>query len=328
MTLKRSGFLLVLSLGISFYVGRQSSLIDRVVLQQDLHISDWQHEHLTITNTAAAATKRTGGGAIHERIEIKENGTMFKELLRPLVTDALKQGAKAESLKSCSQPDVQPYLDIMQSVHTNPQSYEKNNKNECNFKCPLVFLFYYEGGTQTLIDRWTQYYSNIATKCCIKLIAPKRYRNVTDVHQLVALGYELIGPDWPIKQDKVININLDRLQKDAENYGEDTIVSVNDLDHLLVWFAEDGTPYRYSSYSDMVLLYAYELLSTSGCANQMMAERFSVPCTCLLEDNSRYINLGEGNTVYSTYGKTNKFHPTTNFYLRNGRPPGINTDEW
>ena len=126
---------------------------------------------------------------------------------------------------------------------------------------------------------------------------------------------------------------MDAIQKDDANYGEDTLVSINDLDHLLVWFSTDGKPYRHSSYSDMVALYVYELLSTGmgntrSCGNQMVLERYNVPCTCLIEDNSRYISLEGDDVLFSEYGKTNKFHSTANFYLRNGRPSGTNLGEW
>ena len=60
----------------------------------------------------------------------------------------------------------------------------------------------------------------------------------------------------------------------------------------------------------------------------MMAERYNIPCTCLLEDNSRYVSLEEDSLIYSEYGRTNKFHSTANFYLRNGKPLGAIEDEW
>lgn len=332
----------VLLLGIGFFAGRQSSAIDRLVTpvpEDDASYFRLPHEHMPpviVGNVSATEIAEQSSGItpirLHERVEIAENAELFDDIFRPLVADILSKDTDIASvIKSCPQADVKPYLDVMQNLHSNPQYYESSDttNDTAYYNCPVVFLFYYESGTTNLLNRWINFHSNIATKRCIKIIAPRRYRDGTDVHHLANLGYELIGPEWPVKQDKVININLDALMKE-EAYGENTLVSVNDLDHLLVWFdAKDrGRPYRYSTYSDMVRLYVYELLSTSGCTNQMVLERYAIPCTCVLEDNAKYIDLGQGGTIYSQYGKNNLFRPTSNFYLRNGRPLGIPPGEW
>lgn len=290
------------------------------------------------STTAAVASMpvdNTGSTfTLHQRLQVKEDESLFDSEFRPKIDSLLNEyDAGTSSLKECKDTDLEPYLGILRHLHSNPRYYEQNDEERYDWKCPVVLLFYYESGTKTLFDRWVQYYSRIKQRRCIKVIAPRRYRNVTDIHTMTDLGYELIGPDWPVKQDKVININLDLIQKDDEHYGEDTPVSINDLDHLMVWFSSDGKPYRYSSYSDMVALYVYELLEkgmgkTSSCGNQMMAERYNVPCSCLIEDNTRYISLEGEDILFSQYGKTNKFHSTANFYLRNGPPSGINLDEW
>lgn len=94
------------------------------------------------------------------------------------------------------------------------------------------------------------------------------------------------------------------------------VVSVNDLDHLLVWFDLDGNPHRYSSYTDIVKLYIYELLSTKGCPDDKnVHEKYVVPCTCLMKNNQEYMSTHDDGILWSEYGVSNRFHPTANFYL-------------
>jgi len=325
-----------IGIGIGFFGGKQVSVLQ-------VASSPFSANEVLVnapTTTAASATSKadafidnTGSlFTLHERVKVAEDQSLYDEEFRSKIRSLLKEyDAGTSSLQNCKEKELEPYLGILRNVHSNPKYYERNDEKTYDWKCPLLLLFYYESGTKSLFDRWVQYHSRITQRRCIKIIAPKRYRNVTDIHALTDLGYELIGPDWPIKQDKVINTILGRVQTDQVNYGEDTLVSINDLDHLMVWFATDGKPYRYSSYSDMVTLYVYELLAKSApasCGGQMMAERYNVPCTCVLENNSRYISLDNDSLIYSEYGKTNKFHSTANFYLRNGQPSGTNLDEF
>lgn len=323
-------FVLV-GVGIGFFAGVQVSVLQ--VATSELAAQNPNNDFLPLSGQV---TDNSGPlFTLHERIKVKEDQSLFDSEFRPKIDALLKEYEDGTSiLKGCNDNEIEPYLNILRNLQSDPKHYERNADEKYDWKCPLVLLFYYESGTKSLFDRWVQYYSRIAQRRCVKIIAPKRYRNVTDIHTLTGLGYELIGPGWPIKQDKVININLDAIRKDGDNYGEDTLVSINDLDHLMIFFGSDGTPYRYSSYSDMVALYVYELLSVPklgnrlSCGGQMMAERYNIPCTCVLEDNSRYISLDENSLIYSEYGKTNKFHATANFFLRNGKPLGTNQDEW
>jgi len=70
----------------------------------------------------------------------------------------------------------------------------------------------------------------------------------------------------------------------------------------------------------MVMLYLYAFLSTDGCGNKNVHERFVSPCTCMLENNERYLSNKE--TIFTEYGMHNRFHPTMNFYL-----PSVNKIE-
>ena len=334
---RRRGLVLLFVLvgvGIGFFAGVQVSVLQ--VASSELAEHNPINDFVPASGVPEQVIDNSGPlFTLHERVKVKEDQLLFDSEFRPKIDNLLKEyGGGTSILNGCKEAEIEPYLNILRNVQSNPKYYERNVDDNYDWKCPLVLLFYYESGTKSLFDRWVQYYSRITQRRCIKIIAPKRYRNVTDIHTLTGLGYELIGPGWPIKQDKVININLDAMQKDEDNYGEDTLVSVNDLDHLMVFFGTDGKPHRYSSYSDMVALYVYELLSVPklgnrlSCGGQMMAERYNIPCTCVLEDNSRYISLDENSLIYSEYGKANKFHSTANFYLRNGKPLGTNQDEW
>lgn len=327
--------LIFLGIGIGFYAGRQICVMQITASPNAAQPFAPVSETVLGTPPRSVQVDNTGSVfTLHRRLAVKEDQSLFDSEFRPKLDSLLSEvDAGTSSLNECKNTDLEPYLGILRNIHSNPRYYEQNDEKKYDWKCPLVLLFYYESGTKTLFDRWVQYYSRIEQKQCIKAIAPKRYRNSSDIHKMIDSGYELIGPGWPVKQDKVINIALDAIQKDDAYYGEDTLVSINDLDHLMVYFGADGKPYRYSSYSDMVALYVYELLSTGigntrSCGNQMMAEKFAVPCTCLIEDNARYISLEGDDVLFSEYGKTNKFHSTANFYLRNGRPSGTNLGEW
>jgi hypothetical protein len=62
-------------------------------------------------------------------------------------------------------------------------------------------------------------------------------------------------------------------------------------------------------------LYAYELLTTRGCSDQNVMEKYVIPCTCLMELNEKYVSTVEDGVIWSEYGVNNRFHPTGNFYL-------------
>ena len=163
-----------------------------------------------------------------------------------------------------------------------------------------------------MAETFFDYYSNIRTKRCLNFIVSSRWKDHEQTKEIVDKhGYTIVGASYP-KQDKTISMSLDKIKK---KYGDDVLVSVNDLDHLLVWFDLASKPHRYSSYTDMVKLYAYELLSTRGFSNQNVNEKYVVPCTCLMEKNEKYISTIEDGVVWSEYGVTNRFHPTANFYL-------------
>ena len=264
---------IIIGVGIGFFAGVQVSVLQ--VATSEIAAQNPNNDFVPVSDQVVDNSGPLF--TLHERVKVKEDQLLFDSEFRPKIVNLLKEFDDGTStLKGCKEAEIEPYLNILRNVQTNPKYYERNENSKYDWKCPLVLLFYYESGTKSLFDRWVQYYSRITQRRCVKIIAPKRYRNVTDIHTLAGLGYELIGPGWPIKQDKVININLDAMRKDEDNYGEDTLVSINDLDHLMVFFGSDGKPYRYSSYSDMVALYVYELLSAQKlgkfCGNQMMAE--------------------------------------------------------
>eukprot|EP00536_Pseudo-nitzschia_multiseries_P000085 jgi/Psemu1/321447/estExt_fgenesh1_pg.C_20067 len=247
---------------------------------------------------------------LHENIQLSEDPDLYRKLVHPPVQKLLANG---DDVKGCPKEPVKPYLDILRNIEKNPSFYEDHSGDgdKNGQTCPVVFLFYFEGGSK-VARTFFKFYDNIKTKRCLNFIVSSRWidheetRDIAENH-----GYTIVGKHYP-KQDKTISMSLDTIK---EKYGDDVLVSVNDLDHLLVWFGSDGNPRRYSSYTDMVRLYAYELLTTEGCSNQNVHEKYVNPCTCLMKENKHYVSTIEDGVIWSEYGVTNRFHPTANFYL-------------
>uniref|UniRef100_A0A7S4AGX9 Uncharacterized protein n=1 Tax=Pseudo-nitzschia australis TaxID=44445 RepID=A0A7S4AGX9_9STRA len=245
---------------------------------------------------------------LHEHIHLSEDLDLYRKLVHPPLRELLEKGEVAD----CPTDPVKPYFDILKNIDENPLFYEDDHGGKNSDQtCPVVFLFYFEGGSK-VARTFFDFYSNIQTKRCLNFIVSSRWieseetRDIVDTH-----GYTIVGKHYP-KQDKTISMSLHAIK---EQYGDDVLVSVNDLDHLLVWFDLEGKPHRYSSYTDMVRLYVYELLSTPGCSDQNVYEKYVVPCTCLMKENKKYTSTIQDDVLWSEYGVTNRFHPTANFYL-------------
>ena len=258
------------------------------------------------TNTTQKAKDNSGIFRLHPSIELSEDPKLYKELVYPPVRKLVESG----EVKGCDPGPVKPYLDILRNIDKDPLYYEDGNP-ENNQTCPVVYLFYFEGGSK-IADTFFDFYSNIKTKRCLNFIVSSRWINQPGTKEMAEKnGYKIVGKH-ALKQDKTISSTLYEIQK---QYGDDVLVSVNDLDHLLIWFDDSGQAHRYSSYTDMVRLYAHELLSTKGCSNQNVKEKYVIPCTCLMENNEKYVSRQEDGVIWSEYGDTNRFHPTGNFYL-------------
>jgi hypothetical protein len=323
-----------LALGVGYFLGSQRALLQSIDEPSSLssslasfasrsHPAQTQITHKNSTATAATTTKSVPNGndnddsnvfRLHPSIKLPEDPESYRKLFHPPVQKLTERG----TVQGCPLDPVKPYLDILRTIENDPKHYEDDktlqNNNSSNQTCPVVFLFYFEGGSK-IADTFFDYYSNIETKRCLKFIVSSRWIDKPGTKEMAAShGYDIVGKHYP-KQDKTISQSLYEIQK---NYGDDVLVSVNDLDHLLVWF-HNGVPHRYSSYTDMVRLYVYELLTTRGCSNQNVMEKYVVPCTCLMEKNEQYVStvFGENNkgVIWSEYGVTNRFHPTGNFYL-------------
>jgi len=267
------------------------------------------------TNMTGKDNKDVNTFRLHPSIELSEHPELYRKLVYPPVRKLVESG----KVENCPLDPVKPYLDILKNIDDDSLYYEDDNKKNTNQTCPVVFLFYFEGGSK-MAELFFDYYSNIKTKRCLNFIVSSRWIDKPGTKEMAENhGYTIVGKHYP-KQDKTISMTLFEVQK---QYGDEVLASVNDLDHLLVWFDRSGEPHRYSSYTDMVRLYAYELLSTRGCSNQNVNEKYVVPCTCLMEKNEKYISTVDG-VIWSEYGVTNRFHPTANFYLN--RSLAIRTD--
>ncbi len=312
----------VLFLAIGYYLGSQSRLVksiddadakenvlssslDKFASSQVMSASPGNDLSNEINNTTKNNDKYSTTFRLHPSIEIPENPELYKELVYPSVRKFVESG----EVTGCPLAPVQPYIDILKNIDKDPLYYE-DGSGKSSQTCPVVYLFYFEGGSK-IADTFFEFYSNIKTKRCLNFIVSSRWIDKPGTKEMAASnGYKIVGKHAP-KQDRTISSTLFEIQK---QYGDDVLVSVNDLDHLLVWFDDSGKAHRYSSYTDMVRLYMNELLTTPGCSNQNVQEKYVIPCTCLMEDNVKYIPAEEG-VIWSEYGKTNRFHPTGNFYL-------------
>jgi len=304
---------------LGFYLGSQRELI-KSIYDDDSSLSSNdilspQAMTSAFDNQAKSGNGKTMGKynrgrdvfRLHANIEISENPELYRKLVYPPVRKLVESG----KVKDCPLAPVKPYLNILGNIDDDPQYYEDSSIKNSNQTCPVVFLFYFEGGSK-IADVFFDFYSNIKSNRCINFIVSSRWIDVNGTREMAANhGYSIVGKHYP-KQDKTISMSLYEVQK---QYGDDVLVSVNDLDHLLVWFDHSGNPHRYSSYTDIVRLYAYELLSTEGCSDQNVHEKYVVPCTCLMEKNEKYISKIEDGVIWSEYGDTNRFHPTANLYL-------------
>jgi len=245
---------------------------------------------------------------LHEHILLAEDPNLFEKIVSPRVNELLEGGVK----DGCKFAEVEPYLNILRNTQRDPLYYEDINIQNNAETCPVVFLFYFEGGLK-LAETFFKFYSNIKTTRCLKFIVSKRWEDHPETREIVEKhGFTTIGKGG-IQQGKTILRGLNETKK---TYGDEVVVSVNDLDHLLVWFDLDGQPHRYSTYTDIVKLYVYELLSTEGCPDEKnVHEKYVVPCTCLMKNNEEYISTHDDGILWSEYGVTNRFHPTANFYL-------------
>ena len=273
-----------------------------------------RNDTATITKKEVAATKENEDPTsfrLNKHIELSENPELYRKLVYPRMKSVLQQGVP----EICESDQLQPYLDILKKIDDNPLVYESDNKTITNENCPVMFFFYFEGGSK-VAKTFFDFYSNIKTKRCLNFIVSSRWRDSPETADIAKKhGYTIVGASKP-KQDKTISMTLDQVKNE---HGEDVLVSVNDLDHLLVWFDDKAKPRRYSTYTDIVRLYVTELLDTDpkyrACSNQNVWEKYVVPCTCLMERNEKYISKVEDGIVWSEYGVSNRFHPTANFFL-------------
>jgi len=251
---------------------------------------------------------------LHEHVRVSENLNLYRKIIYPLVRKLVESGV----VESCpSDEQVRPYLDILKNIEENPSFYEDNSIQNNSQTCPVVFIFYFEGGLK-LAESFFKYYSNFETKRCFRFVVPKRWQDHPETQEIIDThGYTVMWADNKNSTNLQGLTLINGLKVCKRLYGERVVVSMNDLDHFLVWFDLEGQPHRYSSYTDIVRLYVYEFLTTKGCPDDKnVDEKYVVPCTCLMKENKVYKNAIENDGVlWSQYRSTNVFHPTANFYL-------------
>ena len=140
------------------------------------------------------------------------------------------------------------------------------------YPCPLILLFYYEETNAQDMDDFAQFYNNFDPQC-IKFALPWDFVDSLEVEaHRKKTGFQFILSRARYSdQNRVINDALGIIRKSC---GPHCLVSVNDMDHYLVWRYQEGMKlqsrfYKYNSYSDAVKLYMYSFLTTPGCGNKV-----------------------------------------------------------
>ena len=230
---------------------------DRLTVDVDIV----ERERMQSSNARIAHSQgHQGWDPLLERMGVLEDPNLFRKYFHPLITSFLKTYSlvdKASTSKEYSTKGVESkYLELLKSIvsQEKPTDYKET--------CPVIVLFYYHEGSINM-QSLTQYYEKFGTNC-IHFAVGKEFHNSKTVTRYEGLGYNFIKSD-ETTQNPII---LDGLKALAKMYGNDTLVSVNDLDHLLVW-KDKGRYYQYSSYNDFVLVYLHGFLSTEGCQNKV-----------------------------------------------------------
>ena len=183
--------------------------------------------------------------------------------------------------KGCGKDSAEDtYMKTMRAVmvHLN------ENKDFDNFHwgalhpCPLTLLFYYEETDTKQFSDFLQFYDRCDSRC-IKFAVPWDFVDSEKIESYEKnYGFQFLQSSARYSdQDKVINDALSMIRGSCGPY---CLVSVNDMDHYLVWQHSGGDGptgsesalkkfYKYSSYSDAAMLYMYSFLSAPGCGNKV-----------------------------------------------------------
>ena len=291
-------------------------------------------QHFNVTSEidlrqTGSETPRSLLAASHDtllgRLGVTENLELFQNTFDSKVDAIL--GRNDEYKEANPALFVDPHRTVLKNVRQDPLHYDRLHKEGSN-ECPLLLVFYYEPGTSGGADSFATYNHNLGTRC-VFFFGPPLAVSSEEAETFQRKGYTVENKGGTL-QDEVLRNGLAFLQ---ETYGPSEIVTLNDLDHVLTWWA-NGSYYRYPSYSGAALVYALDFLQGHGSGDRELNERFAVPCTCLLEDNKRYISLEQGQSnsdaatmnirrregvAFSQYGVENKFFPTMIFYINDGQ---------
>mmetsp|Transcript_15927 Transcript_15927/g.45808 ORF Transcript_15927/g.45808 Transcript_15927/m.45808 type:complete len:759 (-) Transcript_15927:130-2406(-) len=279
-------------------------------------------------NTSKSISPAKGTTSIIlQQLDITENNSLFKEEFYPLLENYLNnvEFANSSSTSERCEPESAEatYIKTMRSV----MLQLNETKDYDNFHwgalhpCPLTLLFYYEQTDAEKFNNFLRFYHRFDNRC-IKFAVPWDFVDSDEIALYEQnTGFQFIRSSARYSnQNKVIN---DALGVIRNSYGPYCLVSVNDMDHYLLWQHRGGATglqpaskkfYKYSSYSNAAMLYMYSFLSAPECGNKNVHETMVAPCTCLLENNTVYRKIDE--PFFSEYGETNMFHPSMNFWVQ------------
>ena len=203
-----------------------------------------------------ASTKRPS--MVLEDLDIAENERLFSEKLYQ-VLEKYFVNHFPPSGKECKPDGAEAkYTRALKEAMTQGKHKGKSFGEELwdgLHPCPLILLFYYEETNAQNMDNFVQFY-NIIDHRCIKFAVPWDFVDSLEVeaHQKKTGFQFILSRARYSDQNKVINDALSQIRKSC---GPHCLVSVNDMDHYLVWSHQEARNgpkrfYRYHSYSDAV----------------------------------------------------------------------------
>jgi len=234
-------------------------------------------------NTSKSISPAKGTTSIIlQQLDITENNSLFKEEFYPLLENYLNnvEFANSSSTSERCEPESAEatYIKTMRSV----MLQLNETKDYDNFHwgalhpCPLTLLFYYEQTDAEKFNNFLRFYHRFDNRC-IKFAVPWDFVDSDEIALYEQnTGFQFIRSSARYSnQNKVIN---DALGVIRNSYGPYCLVSVNDMDHYLLWQHRGGATglqpaskkfYKYSSYSNAAMLYMYSFLSAPECGNKV-----------------------------------------------------------
>jgi len=234
--------------------------------------------------------KHSSVSKILKELNITQNKKLFSVIFYQLLEEYFGHVEADHSSKSnrCEQNGAEAkYTRILKKAMVQLKDKKKSVDGDLWFglqPCPLILLFYYEEISARKMKDFTDFYDNFNSEC-IKFAVPWDF---IDSPQIKAheknTDFQFIWSRARYSdQNRVINDALDSIRNSC---GPHCLVSVNDMDHYLVWHFRGGSLgskslqpesfHKYETYPDAVTLYMYSFLTAPGCGNKVGDAEFPV----------------------------------------------------